>query len=155
MPASEAVRKSRGQTNSAAIPLFGRLIPLIGRQIPLFGCVGNFASDSNGISHLEGRVRPAKGRNRRFSLFFPSSRESGRSLRTMTQARLRDIDRGRTTAVARGPYTRWCERGTFRDGQSARAPDVRRRRSRCSHLRIPAFPAGSRITNWASRMAAR
>jgi hypothetical protein len=32
----KAVRKSCGRTNSAAIPLFSRLIPLIGRQIPLF-----------------------------------------------------------------------------------------------------------------------
>jgi hypothetical protein len=66
-----SVGKSCGQTNSAAIPLLSRLIPLIGRKIPLFGCVAEFASDSNKISFLQGRVWPAMGRNRRLLLFFP------------------------------------------------------------------------------------
>jgi hypothetical protein len=47
--------------NSAALPLFSRLIPLIGRQIPLFGSVAEFVSDANEINHLEGRIWPAKG----------------------------------------------------------------------------------------------
>jgi len=64
------VRTACGQTNSAAVRLFGRLIPLIGRQIPLFVSVAEFALDPNGIKHLQGRVWPAKGRNQRFLLFF-------------------------------------------------------------------------------------
>jgi hypothetical protein len=59
------------RTNSAAVPLFGQIIPLIGRKIPLLGGVGEFASNSNGINHLRGRIWPPKGRNQRFLLFFP------------------------------------------------------------------------------------
>src|SRR5215467_7753229 len=41
-PAQEPVREFGGQTNSAAIPLLGRLIPLFGGKIPLFGSVAEF-----------------------------------------------------------------------------------------------------------------
>jgi hypothetical protein len=64
------VREIRGTENSAALPLFSRLIPLIGRQIPLFGSVAEFASDTNEIKHLEDRIWSAKGWNQGLLLFF-------------------------------------------------------------------------------------
>jgi hypothetical protein len=39
--------KSCGRQNTAATPLFGRLIPLIGEKIPLFGSVAEFRSNAN------------------------------------------------------------------------------------------------------------
>ena len=59
------------------IPLFSRLIPLIGRQNSAVNGVAEFALNSNGINHLQGRTRPATGRIQRILLFFP--RETGES----------------------------------------------------------------------------
>jgi hypothetical protein len=59
-----------GLTNSAALPLFGRLFPLLGRQNSAVRRVAEFASDANGINHLQGQFWPAMGLNRRFWLFF-------------------------------------------------------------------------------------
>jgi hypothetical protein len=46
-------------------------IPLQADLIPLLGRVAEFASDSNKINHLQGRIRPSKGLNGRFLVFFP------------------------------------------------------------------------------------
>jgi len=62
--------KSCGQTNSAAVPLFARKIPLFAGEIPLFDAVAEFPSDPSGINHLQGRIPPATGLNRRILLFF-------------------------------------------------------------------------------------
>src|SRR5215469_13725727 len=78
-----SLSSQRKLANSAAVPLIGQIIPLIGRQIPLFGSVGEFASGTKRIKHLQGRDRPAKGLNRRFLLFFPvEQRRTGESARS-------------------------------------------------------------------------
>jgi hypothetical protein len=46
-------------------------IPLQADLIPLFGRVAVFASGTNKINHLQGRIWPGTGLNRRFLLFFP------------------------------------------------------------------------------------
>jgi hypothetical protein len=60
-----------------------------------------------------------------FAVFPRRSRESSRCLWTMTEASFPDIDPGRTTAVARRPDVRWCERGD-------RAGRAKRKSGRCA-----------------------
>ena len=93
------------------IPLISRKIRLFGRKNTAVGQCSGICADQNEIKYLEGRVWACQGPDQGFFAVFPGQTGEPGGLRTMTEASFRDIDRGRTTAVARAPCTRWCERG--------------------------------------------
>jgi hypothetical protein len=68
---SIAVRKSCGETNSAAVPLISRKIPLFGLKNSAVRQRSGIPFRPNQINDLAGRIRPPKGLNRRILLFFP------------------------------------------------------------------------------------
>jgi hypothetical protein len=65
------IGQSRRQTNSAAVPLFGRLIPLFGGKNSAVRPLAELRAKSNQINNLEGRILSYKKPEQTFLLFFP------------------------------------------------------------------------------------